>query len=174
MLIQVRVVVRTRRTRESPSTPTLYWIPKAEIQGTASTYWNPGRPGRKPTNRMRERTQVARVVARATPRMAAREPRGRRPMTIAPTRGRKMIVERMGNPVISAPSPPGEDEEGTGHEDEPDGDPQGVVLDATGLDPPQAGSGRHREPSCPVHQEPVDDPLIESLEPLGQPPAQAD
>ena len=36
MLIQVSVVVRTTSAAERPSTPTLYWIPKAGIHVTAS------------------------------------------------------------------------------------------------------------------------------------------
>jgi len=46
MLIAVRVVVRTTRATERPSTPSLYWIPNRGIQSTASPYWKPGRPGR--------------------------------------------------------------------------------------------------------------------------------
>src|SRR3954468_24452042 len=40
MLIQVSVVVRTTRTSDSPSIPTLYWIPNVGTQPKPSTNWN--------------------------------------------------------------------------------------------------------------------------------------
>ena len=71
MLIQVRVVVRTTRTSDSPSTPTLYWMPKTGIQLIASTSWNgraAGAWGSKPITRRSEITHVARLAARASER----------------------------------------------------------------------------------------------------------
>ena len=41
MLIQVRVVVRTTSASDSPSTPSLYWMPKSGIQSNSSTNWKP-------------------------------------------------------------------------------------------------------------------------------------
>ena len=41
MLIHERVVVSTTSTSERPSTPTLYWMPKAGIQSNCSTNWKP-------------------------------------------------------------------------------------------------------------------------------------
>ena len=51
MEIQVRVVVRTTIATDSPSTPSLYWMPKRGIQSSCSTYWKVmpapvSRPGR--------------------------------------------------------------------------------------------------------------------------------
>ena len=44
--IQLRVVVRTTRATDSPSAPSLYWIPKMGIHWYVSTNSKPGRPGR--------------------------------------------------------------------------------------------------------------------------------
>ena len=44
MLIQVRVVVSTTRASEMPSTPSLYWMPKAGTQSACSTNWKPVAP----------------------------------------------------------------------------------------------------------------------------------
>jgi len=44
--IQVRVVVSTTNAADSPSTPSLYWMPKIGIQSTSTVYSKPGRPGR--------------------------------------------------------------------------------------------------------------------------------
>ena len=46
MLIQVSVVVSTTRATDSPSTPSLYWIPKNGIQSTVVSNWKPSLPGR--------------------------------------------------------------------------------------------------------------------------------
>ena len=46
MEIEVRVVVRTTSAIDSPSAPSLYWMPKTGIQSTVSTNWKPSRPGR--------------------------------------------------------------------------------------------------------------------------------
>ena len=40
MLIQLRVVVRTTSASDSPSTPSLYWMPNSGIQLSVSTSWN--------------------------------------------------------------------------------------------------------------------------------------
>ena len=49
MLIQLSVVVRTTRSRDSPSTPSLYWIPKSGIHDSCSVNWKrPPRPTLKP------------------------------------------------------------------------------------------------------------------------------
>ena len=69
MLIQLRVVVRTTRISDSPSMPTLYWIPKTGIQSTASLNWNGrGEFGSKPITSSSEMIQAARLAARARPR----------------------------------------------------------------------------------------------------------
>ncbi len=47
MQIHERVVVRTTRMSDSPSTPTLYWIPKSGIHSSASVYWNARASGRQ-------------------------------------------------------------------------------------------------------------------------------
>ncbi len=44
--IQVSSVVSTTSAIDSPSAPTLYWIPKTGIQSSVSTNWKPSRPGR--------------------------------------------------------------------------------------------------------------------------------
>ena len=44
--IQVRVVVRTTSAADSPSIPSLNWIPKIGIQSAWTEYSKPGRPGR--------------------------------------------------------------------------------------------------------------------------------
>ena len=45
MAIDVSVVVRTTSATDSPSAPSLYWMPKAGIHEAVSTNWKPGRPG---------------------------------------------------------------------------------------------------------------------------------
>ncbi len=42
-LIQESVVVRTTRTSDRPSTPSLYWMPNTGIQSYCSTCWKPPR-----------------------------------------------------------------------------------------------------------------------------------
>ena len=46
MEIHVRVVVRTTIATASPSTPSLYWMPKTGIQSTVSTNWKAASPTR--------------------------------------------------------------------------------------------------------------------------------
>ncbi len=46
MLIQDSVVVSTTSTTDSPSAPSLYWMPKAGIQSACSTNSKPARLGR--------------------------------------------------------------------------------------------------------------------------------
>ena len=43
--IQVRVVVSTTSAADTPSTPSLYWMPNSGIQSTVSVYWKPGDVG---------------------------------------------------------------------------------------------------------------------------------
>ncbi len=44
MQIQVRVVVRTTSAADSPSTPSLNWMPKAGIQSASMRYWKSAAP----------------------------------------------------------------------------------------------------------------------------------
>ena len=44
MAIEVRVVVSTTSATDSPSAPSLYWMPKTGIQDSVSTNSKPGRP----------------------------------------------------------------------------------------------------------------------------------
>ena len=46
MLIQESVVVSTSRAADSPSSPSLNWMPKTGIQSYVSSNWNPGDVGR--------------------------------------------------------------------------------------------------------------------------------
>ena len=68
MLIQVSVVVRTTRASESPSTPSLYWMPKAGIQSAVSTSWKPARAAVEARRRESDTTHVASAVASASSR----------------------------------------------------------------------------------------------------------
>ena len=71
MLIHDRVVVRRTRMSDSPSTPTLYWIPKSGIHWSVSLYWKArasataDAPGSKPMTSRSETTHAARLAARA-------------------------------------------------------------------------------------------------------------
>src|SRR4029079_18082564 len=82
--IHVRVVVRTTRARDSPSTPSLYSIPNSGIQLASSLNWKPEKPAWKPAARTSETAQVRRAVARA--RLRAHRV-GAKAMTIAPASG---------------------------------------------------------------------------------------
>ena len=69
MLIQVRSVVRTTRTRLMPSMPTVYSMPKAGIQGTLSTNVKPPMPGAagsKDARSASERPKASSATPRAT------------------------------------------------------------------------------------------------------------
>ena len=66
MLIHDRVVVRTTSTADRPSTPTLYWIPKAGIQSTVSTNEKPGRLGLNSTSISSDSTNATSAVTSAT------------------------------------------------------------------------------------------------------------
>ena len=107
MLIHESVVVSTTSTSERPSTPTLYWIPKAGIQSACSMNSKPppARPGRKPTRSSRLNTQARPAAARATRRARSGRSRGVNATAIAPTRGRKITTERIGKPPMSIASP---------------------------------------------------------------------
>ena len=91
MLIQLRVVVRTTRSVDRPSTPTLYWIPKTGIQSWTSWYWKAGLVGLKPTSRSRDRPNETRAKTSAVIRIRPGRSRGRKAITIAPTRGTNVI-----------------------------------------------------------------------------------
>src|SRR3954454_8821227 len=85
-------------------------------------------------------------------------------MRNAPTSGVKVVIVRIGmlptSIAIAASLPGRQDEERAGHDDQADGDPQGVVLHAPGLDAPEvlAGvDGRRRDVVDGV----VDDPAVE-------------
>ena len=105
------VVVSTTIATESPSAPTLYWIPKIGIQSATCTYWKEPaadattlRPGRKPRTSHRLTTQVASAKSSAVARIAPRLRRGMNATTTAPTRGRKMIRLRIGKEEMSMAS----------------------------------------------------------------------
>ena len=106
MLIQVRVVVSTTSTADSPSTPTLYWIPKTGIQSTVSTIENPGLDGSMPTSITSDRPNATSDVASAAQRMAPWSRFGMSAMMSAPTSGVKVIALRSGNDERSIVSGP--------------------------------------------------------------------
>ena len=166
-----------------PSTPSLYWMPKAGIQSTVSLNWKPAGPKAKATSRTSESPQAARANARAVRRMSSSWRDGRAARTSAPARGVKVIRLRIGRRHRLAP-PTGRDQEvADGHRDQPEGDAEGVVLDAPRLDAaePQAGPASDGadavdravddhpveppdgagEPAAPVHEEQV----VEVVEP---------
>ena len=65
------VVVRTTRISESPSTPSLNWIPNAGIHGAATTNWKSwprSPPEMNPVRSSSDRIHVASAVASARPR----------------------------------------------------------------------------------------------------------
>jgi len=64
MLIHDRVVVSTTRISDSPSTPTLYWMPKTGIQSWLSMSWK-ARPdvGSNPISRRSEIAHARRLAA---------------------------------------------------------------------------------------------------------------
>ena len=69
--IHDRVVVRTTRTSDRPSTPSLNWMPNSGIQSASTTYWKrPLRLGvpEKPTTRRSEKTHVRRAAPSASGR----------------------------------------------------------------------------------------------------------
>ena len=73
MLIQVSVVVRTTSATDSPSTPSLYWMPKSGIQSTLLDELEEAAAspaGQKPTTRQ-ERGDPGRRSAAAERRIAA-------------------------------------------------------------------------------------------------------
>ena len=99
--IHDRVVVRTTSRTDRPSAPTLYWIPKNGIHWATSTYWNrpPRGPlGENPITSSSEKTQVTRAKNRAIGRATVSEAK---PTTIAPTSGRKTMIERSGRLEMS-------------------------------------------------------------------------
>ena len=115
-------------------------MPKTGIQSATSTNWKArAGPGRKPTSSSSETTQVSeREAERERPR--ARTP-ARTPTTIAPTSGRKMMIDRIGMLVDVHRQRPARIEVRAGHHDQPEGDPERVVLDPAGLDLAQAAAG---------------------------------
>ena len=65
--IQDSVVVSTTSAADSPSTPSLYWMPKIGIQSACSTYWNVrGRRRQVAARSTSETTQVASANPSAT------------------------------------------------------------------------------------------------------------
>ena len=67
------VVVRTTRASDSPSTPSLYWMPKTRDPVDVSTNWKPRRPRQvKPTSSSSETTHVSERDAERQPRAARR------------------------------------------------------------------------------------------------------
>ena len=104
MLIQVSVVVRTTSATDSPSAPSLYWIPKIGIQSTVSTNWKPGSPGQV-ADQQEERDDPGhdREAERDRPRPTTP---GRSAMTSAPTSGRNVTIDRIGMPSRSIVSGP--------------------------------------------------------------------
>src|SRR4051812_26472946 len=167
MLIQVSVVVRTTRTSDSPSIPTLYWIPNVGIQSRRSTNWNgrdAGAFGSNPMIRNSDAPHAIRLVASASDR-ASRG--GATATTSAPTSGVNVTTEMSGRSArfiaSGARSSGGQDEERAGHDDQPERDPQRIVLDASGLDAAQARARADRR-RCDVVDRVIDDPPIEPPE----------
>ena len=72
MLIQLSVVVSTTSAIESPSAPSLYWMPKNGIQSTVVSNSKPSLPGRYATSRTSETTQARSANPSATGRADAR------------------------------------------------------------------------------------------------------
>ena len=145
MLIQVRVVVRTTSGSDSPSTPSLYWMPKIGIQlELLDELEDAAAIGvEKPATRRSETTHgEERGRERDGPRV--QRAGSERRSTSAPTSGRKVTTERIGRPSIAYR--PSDHEVRADHHDQAERDAQRVVLDATGLDPgePAAAPPRHR------------------------------
>ena len=108
MLIDVRSVVSSTRTRLMPSTPTLYWMPKKLIQSTSCTSWKPSRSLSKLTAMSSEMPSATSEMAKAPQRwMSSRLP-GTKSRISAPMSGvRISSVSRSGRSrksVISGPS----------------------------------------------------------------------
>ena len=107
MEIHVRVVVRTTSATDSPSAPSLYWMPKIGIQSTRLDELE-ARPVRAGSRRAAssETTQVSEREAERDGRASAA--RAGSPRTSAPSSGRKMMIDRIGMLVTSIVSgPPG-------------------------------------------------------------------
>ena len=75
MLIQDSVVVRTTRATDSPSAPSLYWMPKNGIQSAAAANWKPSLPRQVADQQERARRPRSRARSRARP-AAPRWPAG--------------------------------------------------------------------------------------------------
>ena len=77
MQIHVSVVVSTTKAADSPSTPSLYWMPKMGIQSTVSMNWNWARPTRQIADQQQQRHDPRRERddERGRARPAARQER---------------------------------------------------------------------------------------------------
>ena len=105
MLIHDSVVVRTTRTADRPSTPTLYWIPKTGIQSTVSLYEKPGFVGSNWTSITSDSPKATSAVVRAAIRIARWSLAGMNAMTSAPMSGVKVIALSHGShEVVHRPS----------------------------------------------------------------------
>ncbi len=146
MLIQVSSVVSTTSTRLMPSMPTVYSMPKAGIQGTFSTKLEAADAGRcwveasassasesaKATQRHDERHDADEIVPVT---------RAGRPARRAPTSGTSRMSVRIGTPRQSV-SATTITKMKTATMMSAEGDAQGVVLDAPGLDLAQVACRR--------------------------------
>jgi len=113
MEIQDSVVVSTTSATDSPSAPTLYWIPKSGIQSDGLDELEGPRGGRDDVAPRQEaedqpeaRDPGRQGEEQAVPRIAPRLRRGIRATTTAPTSGRKMIRLRIGKEEMSTGVPP--------------------------------------------------------------------
>ena len=170
MLIQVSVVVSTTRTIESPSTPTVYWMPNIGIQSTRSTNWKPGGPRDEarqhaqrddPGGQREAQRRVARDVGPAARRHGdhdARRASGRNVTSGARGRSSRLAHDH---------------QERARHHEQPDRDAQRVVLDATGLDPPQPAARAAGQQADAVDGA-VDDRPVEPPQGGGDAPADPD
>ena len=94
MLIQLRVVVRTTSATDSPSAPSLYWMPKNGIQSAVTSNSKPraaGQVGRRAGRARRPTSASANPSATGRAALA-----GRIATAIAPTSGRNVTIVRIG------------------------------------------------------------------------------
>ena len=133
-----------------------------------STSEKPGRVGSNWTSITSDSPKATRAVARAAIPDRPSAVRGMNAMTIAPTSGVKMISAQPAGDSTDRSSAYRLTitEVGAGHDDQPDGDAERVVLDPAGLDPAETAAEAD-EDRADLVDGPVDD---RPVEPPGRPP----
>ena len=127
-------------TSEMPSTPTWYWMPKKPIQPTSWTNWKPAARRVEGERHEHDRDDERDERGERAPaqRMARSRSPGTKASTTAPTSGAKMSSERMSRSRQDVDPSARQPDEERDHGDEAQRDAQRVVLDAAGLDAPDA------------------------------------